>query len=254
MINLFKDGYKLSLVMASLFLIGVMASLYQIYRLPHNLMLTEGYHPAMLNVYLIPGITFVIGAFAVWTAINFKNEVIVYRDKKLQSEAEARENAEANKSTISLENVRESIANTTTEKEITHAGLQAVCKQLEAGQGAIYLLKEEDEKRKLVLNAGYALNLAESAVITFEMGEGLVGQAAVSGKTLYVDDVPNGYIKIISGLGGTSPRYLLIIALKENNNVTGAMEIATFSALTEYQRKFAEDAAQLIADKISSGK
>lgn len=251
MINLFKDGYKLSLLMASLFLIGVMASLYQIYHLPHDLMLTEGYHPAMFNVYLIPGITFLIGAFAIWTAINYKNEVIVYRDKKLQTDAEARENAEANKSTISLDQVKESLKNVSTEKEITQAGLHAVCKQLDAGQGAVYLLKEEDEKRKLVLSSGYALNLAESAVITFEMGEGLVGQAAVAGKTLYIDEVPDGYIKIISGLGGASPRYLLIVALKQDNNVIGAMEIATFTALTEYQRKFAEDSAQLIADKIS---
>jgi putative methionine-R-sulfoxide reductase with GAF domain len=250
MIDLFKDRYKLSLFMATLFLIGVMASAYQIYRLPHNLMLDDGYHPAMMNVYLIPGITFLIGVFAVWTALNYRNEVIVYRDKQLQSEIQARENAESNQSTISLE-IKDSILEATGEKDITNAGLHAVCKQLEAGQGAVYLLKEEDGKRKLVLNSGYALNIAESAVITFEMGEGLIGQAAATGKTLYVDDVPEGYVKIISGLGSASPRYLLIVMLKSGEHVLGVMEIASFAPLSDHQRKFVEDSAQLIADKIS---
>jgi putative methionine-R-sulfoxide reductase with GAF domain len=252
MTDLFKDGYKLSLLLATLFAIGVMASFYQIYRLPHNLMLADGYQPVMLNVYLIPGITFLIGAFAVWVGINYKNEVIVYRDKQLQADVSARENADANLSTISLDPVKDSLKQVSGEKNITQSALHAICKQLSAGQGAIYLLKEEEGKRKLILSSGYALNIAESAVISFEIGEGLVGQAAATGKTLYVDDVPDGYVKIISGLGSASPRYLMIAILKHQDAVLGAMEIASFSAFQDHQRKFIEDSAQLIADKISS--
>lgn len=251
MIALFKDRYKLSLLMATLFFVGIMASAYQIYRLPHNLMLNEEYHPAMFNVYLIPGITFLIGVFTIWIALNYKNEVIVYRDKQLQADSADKDNADHNQSTISLDTVKENLKHGTSEKEITQAGLHAVCKQLEAGQGALYLMKEEDGKRKLELISGYALNIAESKVITFEVGEGLVGQAAVTGRSLYVDDVPEGYVKIVSGLGSASPRYLLIVVLKNQDSVLGVMEIASFSPLDEHHRKFVEDSAQLIADKIT---
>src|SRR5687768_8163390 len=129
MTDLFKDGYKLSLLLATLFLVGVMASFYQIYRLPHNLMISDGYHPAMFNVYLVPGLTFLIGAFAVWTAINYKNEVIVYRDKQLQTDVAAKENADANASAISLDNVKDSLKQANNDKNITQAALHAICKQ-----------------------------------------------------------------------------------------------------------------------------
>lgn len=251
MIDLFKDRYKLSMLMAVLFLIGIIISAYQLYRLPHNLMLDEGYHPALFNVYTIPGITFLIGAFTIWTALNYKNEVIVYRDKQLQEDIAGKDDTESNHATISLENVKESMQQANNEKEAIHAGLHAVCKLLEAGQGAVYVLREEDGKRKLALQSGYALNVAESAVITYEVGEGLIGQAALTGKTLYVDDVPDGYVKILSGLGSASPRYLLIVTLKNQDRVSGVMEIASFTPLDEQQRKFVEDSAQLIADKIS---
>lgn len=251
MIDLFKDRYKFSMLMAVLFLIGIIISAYQIYRLPHNLMLDEGYHPALFNVYAIPGITFLIGAFTIWTALNYKNEVIVYRDRQLQENLTAKTDAESSQDTISLENVRESMQQSANEKEAIQSGLHAICKLLEAGQGAVYLLKEEDGKRKLALQSGYALNVAESTVITYEVGEGLIGQAALTGKTLYVDDVPDGYVKIISGLGNASPRYLLIVTLKNHDRVSGVMEIATFTPLNEQRRKFVEDSAHLIADKIS---
>jgi hypothetical protein len=252
MIDLFKDRYKLSLIMAFLFLVGIMASIYQIYRLPYNLMLPDGNHPALFNLYLVPGITFVIGVFTVWYALNYKNEVVVFRDKQTDQNNAGNNGSEADRSVISLENVRESLKQVYSEKEIMQSGLHAVCKQLEAGQGAVYTLQEEEGKRRFELKTGYALAIAESTVISYEIGEGLIGQAGASGKTLYVDDIPEGYVKIISGLGSASPRYLLIVSIKSNDRVSGIMEIASFSPLNEHQRKFVEDSAQLIADKISS--
>jgi putative methionine-R-sulfoxide reductase with GAF domain len=251
MIDLFKDRYKLSLLLAGLFLVGIIASIYQIYRLPHNLMLNDGYQPAMLNVYLIPGLTFLLGAFTLWLSLNYKNEVIVYRDKQLEKDASGKDNTASDQDTITLDKVRESLQQAADEKAAIQSGLQAICKQLEAGQGALYLLSEADGKRRLELKSGYALHMAESAVVSFEVGEGLVGQAAATNKTLYVDEVPEGYVKIISGLGGASPRFLLIATLKKQDRVTGVIEIASFTPLTNHQQKFVEESAQLIADRIS---
>lgn len=251
MIDLIKDRFKMSLVLAVLFLFGIFLSVYHLYRLPNNLMLPDAMHPALLNVYVIPGVTFLIGALALYLALNYRAEVIVFRDKQLDTDAQKRDAANENQNTISVESVKESLVSARSEKEIVHSGLQAICRQIEAGQGALYLIKEIDGKRKLELQSGYALNVAESAVITFEVGEGLIGQAASAGRTVYLDDVPDGYIKIISGLGSASPRYLLIVSLKRADRVVGAIEIASFTALSEYQRKFVEDAATLIAEKLS---
>jgi methyl-accepting chemotaxis protein len=254
MIDLLKDRYKLGILLATLFLIGIVISAYQIYRLPHALMLSDHFHPAILNVYFILAITFGIGSFALWFTLNHKNELIVFRDKQLNQKTGNGDSAESGQTTISLEAVRESIRQAKNEKEILQSGLHAVCKQLEAGQGAVYLLQDSEGTRMLELKTGYALSIGENTMITYAVGEGLIGQAAASGRTLYIDDVPEGYIKIVSGLGSASPRFLLISALKQQDRVLGVLEIASFTPLSENQRKFVEESAQLVADKIAGQK
>jgi methyl-accepting chemotaxis protein len=101
------------------------------------------------------------------------------------------------------------------------------------------------------LTCGYALSLGESASVEYEFGEGLIGQAAAEGRTLYVDDIPDGYIKIISGLGSASPRYLLIVPVKNQNEVLGVMEMAAFTDISEDKRKFVEEAAQLLVKNVA---
>jgi len=253
MTHAFNDRYKINLMLTVLFIIGIGASLFAIYSLPAKLRLGYGYQPEFLPVYIIIGFTFLLGSITLVWALRYKKEVLVFKDRIIDAAQAEREAAEqAGKTTISLESVKSSLQFAQSEKEILQSALQAVCQQLEAGQGAVYKTSEENEKRIIELKTGYALSMGESAIIRFEFGEGLIGQVALSGKTLFVDEVPKGYINIISGLGSSSPKYLLIIPIKKNDNVLGVMEIASFTTLTEDQRKFAEESAQLIAEKIST--
>lgn len=251
MIELFKNQYKVGLMLAALFCLGIIASVYSVYSLPHNLMLADGYQSIFIPVYVTLAITFFLGALTIWYALKYKNEVIVFRDKVTQTSTSDKDQAGGSQSTISLETVKDSLKQSKTEKDAMQAGLQAICKQLEAGQGALYLAKDKDGKRVVELSSGYALSIGESTVISFEFGEGLVGQAAAGGKTIYVDDIPEGYVKIISGLGSASPRYLLIVPMNRENRVSGIIEIASFTPISEDQRKFVEESAQLLSDRLS---
>ncbi len=252
MIDIIKDRYRLGQLLAILFLVGVAASIYKVYSLPATLSLAYGYQPAFFSVYIILGLTFLLGGLTIYFILQYRREIIVYRDKKLEATTDSKENLNSNQTTITLEGVKESIRKASGEKELLQSGLQSVCKQLEAGQGAIYVTTEHEGRRKIELKSGFALNVAESTVISYEFGEGLVGQAAAAGRTLYIDDVPEGYIKIISGLGSASPRYLLIVPIKKQDAILGIMEVASFTAITDDQRKFVEESAQLIADKITT--
>jgi methyl-accepting chemotaxis protein len=55
---------------------------------------------------------------------------------------------QAGKSTISLDNVIQTLNQAGNEKDAQQLVLQAVCKQIEAGQGALYRVVEESGKRK----------------------------------------------------------------------------------------------------------
>jgi methyl-accepting chemotaxis protein len=223
-----------------------------IYSLPASLRVADGYQPGFLKVYLVIGITFLVGALTLTWALRYKKEVLVFRDRTADAAQAGRDAADqAGRTSISLDTVKTSLQSRDT-KEALLAGLTAICKQLEAGQGALYGVKETEGKRRVELKTGYALSIGESKVISFEFGEGLIGQAAASGRTLYIDDVPDGYITILSGLGSASPRYLLIVPVKRAEQVVGILEIASFTKVTEDQRKFVEESAQLISEKISS--
>jgi hypothetical protein len=249
MTQTYQDRYYLNLILTVLFILGIGASLYQVYSLPNALRLTSGYQPEFLPVYTALTLTFILGAVALVFALRYKKEIIVFREKIIDAAELEREEAEqAGRTTINLDNVKTALNGGG--KDSINAAMQAICKQIDAGQGALYISKEAAGKRIVELSAGYALNRGESSVISFEFGEGLVGQVASTGQTLFIDDVPDGYINIISGLGNASPKYLLIVPVKANERITGVIEIASFNRLTEDQRKFVEESAQLMSDNI----
>ena len=163
MISILKNTYKLSLTLATFFILGVAASLFTIYSLPESLRLSDGYQPEFLNVYVIIAITFLAGAFGLVLALRYKKEVLVFRDRTLEAAAAAKkQEADQNKTTISLQGVISSLEQANTKKEILSAGLNTICKQLEVGQGAVYVTSEKDGKRTVELQSGYALSIGES--------------------------------------------------------------------------------------------
>jgi methyl-accepting chemotaxis protein len=216
-------------------------------------MVNGGSHSALTKVYVTVALTFVIGALALYMALKSQREVVVYRDRTADNKhGENGDAGDENKTTITLDGVKNRLQQAVNEKEILQAGIQSICKQLDAGQGALYLSTENEGVRKVELKTGYALSISENATISFDFGEGLIGQCAANGQTLYVDDVPEGYIKIISGLGSASPRFLLLVPVKTTEKVKGVMEIASFTPISEDQRRFVEEASALLAQKISS--
>ena len=68
-------------------------------------------------------------------------------------------------------------------------------------------------------------------------GDGLLVEAMRSKSILAIDDVPETYLKIRSGLGEGSPRSLLFLPLARSNETVGVLELALFKADTENVRE-----------------
>jgi transcriptional regulator with GAF, ATPase, and Fis domain len=251
MIKELKDSSKINLLLTLLFVIGVAVSAYFLFRLPGNLMIPYGYESVFNTVFIVVGITFLIGVITLTQTLRYKKELIVYRDRVTEMNQTEQDAANASNA-INADNVRTALRTAKTEQEILQQGLQSICKQLDAGQGAVYQVQTENDTRFVELKAGYALSMNENTTVRYNFGEGLIGQAAANAQLLYLDEVPDGYIKIISGLGSASPRYLIIAPIKKEETVLGIVEIASFSPYHADQRKFVEQGAQLIAEKLST--
>ncbi|NJN48126.1 MAG: GAF domain-containing protein [Candidatus Competibacteraceae bacterium] len=155
------------------------------------------------------------------------------------------------KNTISLHELTAVLQKNSKQKEITNHALLEICNKVEAGQAALYLKKEVDGNRVLQMTSTYALPMNETEATVFNFGEGLVGQSASMKKSMYIDDIPEGYVKIVSGLGSASPQFLSLVPLLQGEEILGVIEVASFKNFTKEEREFIEKAGQLIADKLS---
>ncbi len=239
--ELLKDRLKQSMVLAALFAIGLVWLLFAFYSLP----VAVG-----ANTYILAASVFGIGIAAYFLAVNSKKEIVVFVEKKAE-EKNAEEKTRQEKNAISMADITATLKNISKEKEISQQGLLEICTKVEAGQGALYIKKEIEGKRMVEMVGSYALPMDENNAVAFNFGEGLVGQSASMKKTMYIDDVPEGYIKIVSGLGSSSPRFLSVVPLVHGEDVIGVIELASFKNFSKEEREFVEKAGQLIADKLS---
>lgn len=130
--------------------------------------------------------------------------------------------------------------------------IRYVTKYMNAQQGAVFLLQEEQDEQYLELDACYAFDKKKFVEKRIDIGEGLIGQAFLEGNTVILKDVPKGYTHITSGLGEATPTNVLIVPMIYNEKTEGVVEIAGFEDWKDHQRQFMDKATEYMAAALSS--
>lgn len=139
---------------------------------------------------------------------------------------------------------------------LADAFIKELVKYMGALQGALFL-SEEDDDNMLNLVAAFAYDRKRFLEKAIKKGEGLIGTCAIERKTINLDEVPEGYISIKSGLGDTPPNHILILPVMNEEELVGVIEMASLKAFTIIEIELAENIAEnlastLIAAKINS--
>ncbi len=130
--------------------------------------------------------------------------------------------------------------------------LSSLVKYIGANQGLIYLLdKMPGGEKRLELRSAYAWDRKKYISSTLEIGEGLIGQAALEKGIIYITEVPENYIRITSGLGDANPTCLLIVPLIFEDALFGVLELASFRTLKNHEIDFAGKLGEMFASTIS---
>jgi len=195
------------------------------------------------NVFIIGAYVVLIVAVLIFFSISIKNienkkttETIKIISKKTEDDGtkdsikkiNRKDEEDARYVKKMVKEVTEGISEFKGVDRITEQVLKNLAKTYNIVQGVSYLLDKKTNTFKLSSTYAYYIN---ESYREFKEGEGLTGQVAKNKKFLYIDNVPNNYIKILSGLGEGTPKYLTLFPLIFEEKVIGVIEFATFSAL-----------------------
>lgn len=128
--------------------------------------------------------------------------------------------------------------------------ISTLARYLGAQVGVIY--KKNPELDELNLVASYAVTFQKGIIDRFAIGEGLVGQVGLEKEIISIKELPDGYLRVVSGLGDTSPNNVVIVPLVLNNELIGVIEVGSFSELDAGVMRLIEDSAESIAIAIQS--
>jgi len=125
---------------------------------------------------------------------------------------------------------------------------------LKAQVGAFYLMEQVrlQDTSRLKLIASYAFMKRKGFVNEFEVGEGVIGQAALEKQMILITEVPADYISIHSGLGEAVPQNILIVPFLYEGEVRGVIELGSFAAFDEICFEFMEQIANSIAIAVNT--
>jgi methyl-accepting chemotaxis protein len=140
---------------------------------------------------------------------------------------------------------------------------------LEAQVGVFYVLEAKEKKKEhetqtpneleknnensyLKLIASYAYTQRKGLSNEFQIGEGLIGQAALEKQRIIITDVPSDYISIQSGLGEAIPLNLVVTPFMYEKQIKGVIEIGSFHEITEVQLELLEQVMPIIGITINT--
>jgi hypothetical protein len=128
--------------------------------------------------------------------------------------------------------------------------LKQIIKYIEATSGVLYMLNNEDESEDLFdLISDYGVsNEIRKGKAQIHVTTGNYGIVFSENREIVMNDVPENYLKIESGMGSANPAALLMFPLSIDEEVFGIIELASFKKL----RKLDIELIKRIANNIAS--
>ncbi|MBO4210234.1 HAMP domain-containing protein [Micromonospora echinofusca] len=123
--------------------------------------------------------------------------------------------------------------------EVCRMIMMEVTPLVDAQLGAFFLAENDEGVMRLKLTASYGY-VAKGQDVTFGPGEGLVGQTALSRRTIRVGGGSAGVLTLRSGLLDMTPRDHVVLPVLFEGELLGVIEFASIDAFSELHLSFLE--------------
>ncbi len=117
--------------------------------------------------------------------------------------------------------------------------LTELIKYMNVEFGAIYILNDDDSDDKYIeMAAGYSLDKKRLKKTHFKIGEGNVGACFKENEAIYINNLPDGYVSVTSGLGDSDVHASILVPISYDKEILGVMELASFEKIEPYRQEF----------------
>ena len=117
---------------------------------------------------------------------------------------------------------------------------------------AIYV-REDHGGLKRVASYGLSREQEEQDQAIYD-GEGIVGQAVQQARLIRLDDVPQGYFRVSSGLGEGMPHSVMVVPTSDDDRVNGVIELGFLRPLDDRDVELLELIASNIGTSIEAAR
>jgi len=139
-------------------------------------------------------------------------------------------------------------------KVLSSTLLKQLIKYVGAATGVLYMLNNDDEKEQafeLIADYGCNNDIRKNKT-TVHVSTGNYGIVYSENKEIVMNDVPENYLKIESGMGSTNPAALLIVPLSIDEQVFGIIELASLKKFTKLETELIKRIANNIASNLNN--
>ncbi len=189
------------------------------------------------------------------TLITLRNDMLETTEKEQQRFNEERLNQWATEGhSIFSDILRNNISDI---HKLCDAVMDKLVPYINVTQGGIFIrtTRPDDPNTECFeLYAVFAFGHQRFHKRTLGIDEGMIGACAMEKHTIIINDVPDNYTEIGSGLGHAKPKALMFVPLIYNDNLYGVMEFAAFVTFEQYQIQFVERISENIASTIANAK
>jgi CheY-like chemotaxis protein/CHASE3 domain sensor protein len=134
---------------------------------------------------------------------------------------------------------------------VGRAILDFLAQYLDVVVAALYVRERTTGNLKRIATYGFSQE-SEQAASTFHEAESLVGQAAVSRRTIVLQDVPADYVKVVSATGMSPPRSLIVLPIENDGVVNGVVEAGFMRGLEARDQELLQLIANSMGDFIEA--
>ena len=135
-------------------------------------------------------------------------------------------------------------------KDMSEKILSFLCKYLDIQIGALYLHYEKTKYLKL--SAAYSLTYDDNVNNFINIGEGLVGQAALDKKITSIENLESEYFYSSSSTLKILPKNIIILPFLLNDKVIGVLELGSYKKIDGKKLILLEGVLENIAIALNS--